>query len=146
MFLYLNILTQRKLFVFFRKRCLKNMKNMKNNMKNKHILLVWEEVSTPRRYICKKLQNFWGYSFFLQVLYKWIRLSFRLRYHCRKQILLNVAARHRWINIFRKNIVAVRDWWKILRLEFLYLTSQWRMLRMHVIVKIIVNDIWALKL
>ena len=44
---------------------------------------------------------------FLQLLHKWIPLSFALRHHFRKQIPHNVATRHdiTRINIFRKNIV-----------------------------------------
>ena len=56
-------------------------------MNNKHPLLVWEEVSTTRRNICKTLRRFMSiFSFFLQVLYKWIPLSFTLGYHPRTQI------------------------------------------------------------
>ena len=40
-------------------------------MKIKHLLLVWEEVSTTRRNICKKLRSFmWIFFFFFLVLYK----------------------------------------------------------------------------
>ena len=44
------------------------MKNMKNNMKSKYILLVWSLLQEG--IFAKKLRNFLGYSFFLQVLYK----------------------------------------------------------------------------
>ena len=71
-------------------------------MKNEHLLLVWEEVSTTRRNICEKLRRFMR-IFFLQ-------LCINDANHSCKQIPHNVATRHDiiQINIFRKNMVAVR--------------------------------------
>ena len=63
-------------------------------MKNKRLLFVWENVSTMRRNICKKLRRFMRIFLLLQALHKWIPPSFALRYHSHKQIPHNVALRH----------------------------------------------------
>ena len=60
-------------------------------MKNKIILLLWEQVSA-RRNICEKLRRFM--RIFLEVWYKWIPLHFALRYRSRKKIPHYVATRH----------------------------------------------------
>ena len=68
-------------------------------MENKHPLLLWEEVSTTRRnmeYLQKiaKIYEDFKKFFFLQVLDKWIALSFALRNRSPKQIPHNAATKY----------------------------------------------------
>ena len=84
-FLFPNILTQGKLFVLFRRGCL-----WKINI----FWYFWKKSLLREGMLAKNCEDLWGFFFFLQVLYKWIPLSFALRNHSPKQIPLNVATRH----------------------------------------------------
>ena len=78
-------------------------------MKNKHLLLVWEEVSTTGRNICKKLRRFM-WAFFCNICINGFRsVSHQDIILVNKFYIMSLQDIIR-INIFYKNIVAVRDW------------------------------------